>query len=53
MAKMGITCNGAETGNIYPLFIFGAAAVASGDDVVMYFTPGGARVSRRPPCGGS
>jgi predicted peroxiredoxin len=42
MAKMGITCNGAEIKNVYSAFIFGSAAVASGDDVVMYFTPAGA-----------
>ena len=42
MATVAITCNGAEPGNIFPSFIIGSAAAACGDDVVMFFTPGGA-----------
>lgn len=42
MAKVSITCNGAEPGNIFPTFIFGSAAAACGDDVVLFFVPGGA-----------
>lgn len=41
MAKVAITCNGAEPGNVFPLFILGSSAAASGDEVVIFFTPGG------------
>jgi len=41
MAKMAITCNGAEERNIYPTFVLASAAVASGDDVVVFFEPEG------------
>ena len=42
MATIAITVNGAEAGNIFPAFILGSAAAACGDDVVLFFTPGGA-----------
>ena len=42
MAKMAITCNSAEPGSIFPTFILGSAACACGNDVVLFFTPGGA-----------
>ncbi len=42
MGKVSITCNGAEPGTIFPAFILGSAAAACGDDVVLFFTPGGA-----------
>ena len=42
MAKTGITCNGTEPSSIFPTFIIGAAAAACGDDVVVFFTVGGA-----------
>jgi len=42
MAKTAITCNSAEPSSIFPTFIMGAAAAACGDDVVMFFTVGGA-----------
>jgi len=42
MAMMAITVNGAEPKNLYPPFILGSSAVASGDDVILFFTPGGA-----------
>ena len=42
MAMMAITCNGSAPPNIYPVFILASSAVASGDDVVLFFTPGGA-----------
>ena len=35
-------CNGAEPKNLYPAFILGSSAVASGDDLIIFFTPGGA-----------
>ena len=44
MAKMAITVNGTGTGNIYPPCILGSSAVASGDELVLFFTPGGAPV---------
>jgi len=42
MAKMAITVNGAESKNVYPPFILGSSAVASGDEVILFFTPSGA-----------
>jgi predicted peroxiredoxin len=42
MAKMAITVNGAEGKNIYPPFILGSSAAASGDEVILFFTPSGA-----------
>ena len=42
MAKVAITCNGGEGGNIYPPMIIGSAAAALGDEVIIFFTPGGA-----------
>lgn len=42
MAKTAIVCNGAGPSNIFPTFILGSSAAASGDDVVLFFTPGGA-----------
>ena len=42
MAKMAITVNGAEPKNLYPAFILGSSAAASGDEVILFFTPGGA-----------
>ena len=44
MATVAITCNGSEPSNIFPLLILGSSAVASGDDVILFFTPGGAPV---------
>jgi len=42
MAKMAITVNGSESKNVYPPFILGSSAAASGDEVILFFTPGGA-----------
>ena len=42
MATTAITVNGSEPGNVYPAMILGSAAAACGDDVVLFFTPGGA-----------
>jgi len=42
MGKVAITVNGAEPKNLYPAFILGSSAVASGDDLILFFTPGGA-----------
>jgi len=40
MGKVAIVCNGSENSNVYPTFIMASAAAASGDDVVIFFTPG-------------
>jgi predicted peroxiredoxin len=42
MSKVAIICNGAEPKNLYPAFILGSSAIASGDDIILFFTPGGA-----------
>jgi len=40
--KLAIVCNGAENSNLYPTFILGSSAAAAGDEVILFFTPGGA-----------
>ena len=42
MAKVAITVNGSESSNIFPPMILGSSAAASGDDVTIFFSPGGA-----------
>ena len=42
MAKVAITVNGAEERNIFPTFVLGSAAVAGGDDVILFIEPEGA-----------
>ena len=42
MSKVAIICNGAEPKNLYPAFILGSSAAALGDDLILFFTPGGA-----------
>lgn len=42
MAKVAITCNGSEPSNVFSPLILGSSAVASEDDVVIFYTPGGA-----------
>ena len=42
MAQVAITCNGSESGSVYPALILGSAAAALGDDVVLFFTPAAA-----------
>lgn len=42
MAKVAITVNGAEAKNVFPPFILGSSAVASGDELVIFFCPAGA-----------
>jgi len=42
MAKTAITVNGCEPSNLFPAMILGSAAAACGDDVFIFFTPGGA-----------
>jgi len=45
--KVAIVCNGSEPKNLYPTFILASSAVASGDDVVLFFTPGAAPALRK------
>jgi predicted peroxiredoxin len=42
MSKVAMVCNGSEPKNLYPAFILGSSAVASGDDLIIFFTPGAA-----------
>ena len=42
MAKVAITVNGSAPGNIFPPMILGSSAAASGDNVTIFFCPGGA-----------
>ena len=42
MAKTAITINGAAASNIYPAIIIGVSSAATGDEVIFFFTPGGA-----------
>lgn len=44
MAITAITVNGSEPVNIFPAMILGSAAAATGDDVTVFFTPGGSPV---------
>jgi len=43
MAKVAITCNGADERSIFPIFVLGSAAVAGGDDVALFSEPEAAR----------
>ena len=42
MSKVAMVCNGAEPKNLYPAFILGSSAVALGDDLIIFITPGAA-----------
>lgn len=42
MAKVAITVNGSTPSNIYPPMILGSGAVAIGNDLTIFFCPGGA-----------
>ena len=42
MAKTVITVNGADAKSIYPAIIIGLSSAASGDDVILFFSPFGA-----------
>ena len=42
MGKVVITCNGSEPANLYPPFIIGSSALASEDELIIFFTPTGA-----------
>jgi predicted peroxiredoxin len=47
MSKVAMVCNGSEPKNLYPAFILGSSAVASGDDLIIFFTPGAAPALRK------
>ncbi len=40
MGMVAITVNGSQPSNVFPPFILGSSAIASGDDVILFFTPG-------------
>lgn len=42
MAKVAITVNNTESKNIFPPFILGSSAVSLGDELMIFFCPGGA-----------
>jgi predicted peroxiredoxin len=42
MSKVAMVCNGSEPKNLYPAFILGSSAIASGDELIIFFTPSGA-----------
>ncbi len=41
MVKTAIVVNSTEPVNLYPSFVLASSAVASGDEVILFFTPGG------------
>ena len=47
MAKTAITINGAEAKNVFPAIIIGVSAAATGDEVILFFTPGGAPAMKK------
>ncbi len=42
MAKISIVCNSSESRCVFPPLILGSSAAASGDDLVLFYTPAGA-----------
>lgn len=42
MSKVAITVNGSEPKNVFPPFILGSSAIASGDELIIFFCPAGA-----------
>ena len=42
MAKVAITVNGSAASNVFPSMILGSSAASLGDDVTVFFCPGGA-----------
>ena len=47
MAKTAITINGSEASNVFPAIIIGVSAAATGDEVILFFTPGGAPAMKK------
>jgi predicted peroxiredoxin len=42
MTKTAIVCTGSDPKHLFPTFIIGSAAVAMGDEVILFFTPAAA-----------
>jgi predicted peroxiredoxin len=42
-SKMVVVCNHADTPHVMPTLIMGASGVGIGDDVILFFCPGGAQ----------
>lgn len=42
MGKTALTINGAASDNIFPAVTLAVSSAATGDEVILYFTPGGA-----------
>ncbi len=47
MGKTAFVINGAEPVNLYPPFVLASSAIASGDEVVIFFCPAGAPALRK------
>ena len=43
MSKMVVVCNHADTPHVMPTLIMGASGVGVGNDVILFFCPGGAQ----------
>jgi len=43
MSKMVVICNHADPPHIMPTLIMGASGVGVGEDVILFFTPGGSQ----------
>lgn len=41
MAKVAIVCNSTEPRCVFPTFILGSSGLAVGNEVILFFTPGG------------
>lgn len=44
MAKVAIVCNSTEPRCVYPTFILGSSGLAVGNEVILFFTPGGGEI---------
>ena len=42
-SKMVVVCNHADAPHVYPTLIMAASGAALGDEVIVFFTPGGAQ----------
>ncbi|HUV25016.1 MAG TPA: DsrE/DsrF/DrsH-like family protein [Methanomassiliicoccales archaeon] len=41
MAKVAIVCNSTEPRCVFPTFVLGSSGLAVGNEVILFFTPGG------------
>jgi peroxiredoxin family protein len=44
MAKVAIVCNSTEPRCVYPTFVLDSSGLAVGNEVILFFTPGGAPI---------